>query len=364
MAPLNFNELVRHYADIINPLFWHDSFYQSDSLFEYVCTLLRAGGVQSEGWDAYLESKATLRDLKVLGEIELPGTLFPDVKRTRARLALIAYCHATEMDWPYFLIANLLRVRLGQKYDIRPFRILNRVPKKKRRNSITVKPPSPLQKIGYLKQLAEDANLPGLGNALAAVCDNIIRNAVYHSDYVLHSNELRLLRGSRLSTRNNHLTQVVAFDELADLVNGAFAFYSALLQLYERALTLLKDFEFAFLPFDSHYKGLLELVFDDGVLVGFRAYWPNGTLSEYKRQIAGCTATNIVFNPDGSMNFFVGLHAAQPSSFSPLVEHDAKPVYAARPGTDVRPYWPVEIRAYKLSDLGNVISDEKETEAR
>src|SRR3989442_299337 len=89
--PNDFHKRVRRYADTLNPLFWHDSFYQASVLFEYVCTLVRAGGMQDEGWDAYLESQAMLDDLKKLADMELPAERFRDVERTRARLALISY---------------------------------------------------------------------------------------------------------------------------------------------------------------------------------------------------------------------------------------------------------------------------------
>jgi hypothetical protein len=77
-------------------------------------------------------------------------------------------------------------------------------------------------------------------------------------------------------------------------------------------------------------------------------YWPNGSHSEYSRTKDGCVGLNIVFNPDRSINFMVGLYASKPGSFSPLVERDAQPNYPAPPGTEIRPYWPKELAAYKL----------------
>src|SRR5271170_7420427 len=105
---------MRHYADILNPLFWHDDFNRIDILFELVCTLVRAGGMKDTGWDSHLESVALLEDLSNLSLIDLPTDKFPVAANTRARLALISYCHMTEMDFPYDLVTNLLRLRLGQ----------------------------------------------------------------------------------------------------------------------------------------------------------------------------------------------------------------------------------------------------------
>lgn len=343
-----FRQRIRYYADILNPLFWHDSFYNADVLFEYVCTLVRAGGIQDAGWDAFEESEAVLQDLKGLGELELPTELFPDINRTRARLALISYCHLTEMDLPYRLLANLLRVRIGQKYDIAPFRHLYR-PISRKGLVQKFRLPSPTRKIAEIKKLAEAAKLPALSGALDEIYDNIIRNAVYHSDYVLHNGEMRLLSDYWHSKQKKHYTQVIESPELVFLINNAFAFFSALLSLYNRARTLLKDFKDTFLPFDSYYKGLLEFVYEDtDTLIGFRAYWPNGTLSQFTRTRNGCVGTNISFDPDRSINFFVGLYASKPGKFSPLVEDGAAPVYPPRPGSDIRPYWPDELKSYKL----------------
>src|SRR4029077_19547290 len=122
--PEGFDKRTRHYAEIVNPLFWDDKFYNADTLFEFVCTLVRAGGMQDAGWDAYDESQATLDDLRNLSDLELPAEQFPNADRTRVRLALLSYCHVTEMDTPYSLTANPLRVRLGHKHDISPFRDL------------------------------------------------------------------------------------------------------------------------------------------------------------------------------------------------------------------------------------------------
>src|SRR4029077_1889393 len=217
--------------------------------------------------------------LKKLADMELPAEHFSDIERTRARLALISYCHATEMDFPYWLLTNLLRLRLGQKYNMNPFRDLEKTIGKK--GVPRLKPATPLQKIRRVTELVEGAKLPDVGTALEEIYDNVIRNAVYHSDYTLHRGELRLLGNPRYSKKQGCFTGVVELDELVEIINNAFAFYSALLTLYERARTLLGDFKNAFLPFDPHYKGLLELVFESSKLIGFRAYWPNGTLSEY-----------------------------------------------------------------------------------
>jgi hypothetical protein len=102
--------------------------------------------------------------------------------------------------------------------------------------------------------------------------------------------------------------------------------------LHRRARRQLLGLRNKLLPYDGHYKGLLELLFEDDLLCGFRTYWPNGSNSEFTRTHAGCWGVNTTFNKDGSINFMVGLYASKPGSFSPLVEHDGAPRYTPAQG--------------------------------
>jgi hypothetical protein len=60
---------------------------------------------------------------------------------------------------------------------------------------------------------------------------------------------------------------------------------------------------------------------------------------------------NLEFDPDGSINFMVGLFATRPGRFSPLVEAGAEPSYATIPGTQIKPHWPNDHQVYKLKQL-------------
>jgi hypothetical protein len=266
------------------------------------------------------------------------------------RLALLAYCHITEVDLSYFLLTNLLRVRLDQRYDLSPFSDLAIPIKSKKAGALPrFKPPSPSQKIKRVKGLAMVANFPKIAESLDEIYDPVIRNAVYHSSYVLQDEVMHLFSDYRLSKTQRVYTRVVKFEELEELISNAFAFYSALVNLYDRARRAFADFKNAFMPFDTHLKGIMEFVFDEhDVLTGLRAYWPNQSLSEYTRNEQGSKAVNLYFNPDRSINFFVNLYASNPGRFSPLVEHNAQPIYAKRPGTEIRPHWPARLAVYKI----------------
>ena len=341
---------ISYYANILNPIFNTSIFNTTDSLFEIVCTLVRASGIQDAGWDPWGESREAMDDLFNLAMLELPPEKFPRAERTNLRLALLSYCHVTEMDFPYVLVANLLNLPTGKKYKMNPFDHLTRPQKKKGGLFPKLMPPSPGRKILFIKELAKEAKLPLVGQAFEEIYDNDVRNAVYHSDYTLTDKEFRIRSGTRLSRTKKHFTPVVPLDELSDIISNAFAFYSALFALYDRCLKSFGDFIDAFLPYDFHYKGVLQLLFDtDNSLIGFRVYWPNGTIGEYKRTKQGCSGINFQFDPDGSVNFFVGLYPAKHGNFSLLVEEGAKPHYVNVPGANVAPHWPGDLKPYKLN---------------
>jgi hypothetical protein len=329
---------VRPFADILCPLFWDERYDMNiDAIFDMSCAMLRATGMRDTGWDSYTESIAFLSDFTALMQIELPNENFPHPESTQTRLALTAYSHMIEMNVPYELLANLLRVRLGMRYSTDPLSHLDRFnPKTKR-----IRRAVPRDKINEIKKLSEQASMPEVGTALDGIYSNTIRNAVAHSDYAVHNGSLRLLSGSMA---------IISFEELGEITSSAFAFHSALLLLWKRQLKRFTAFKGKMLPFDAVCKGVFEFVYeDDDTLRGLRVYWPNGQTSYCGRDVDGTThATNIEFERDGKIGFFVGIYASRPSVFSPLVEDGEEPNYAVIPGTDKRPHWPHDLRAYVI----------------
>jgi hypothetical protein len=342
---------MRYYADILNPLFWSDEFNKVHRMFEWACTMVRVTGMKDTGWDSYVESTELLEDLTQLMGLDLPEDRFPKPANTQARLAVIAYSHMIEMSASYELLANLLRLRLGMKYSVEPLAHLNKlrdtnVNDMKRKKVV---PASPIAKINEIDEMSKNAGIPEVGAALRGIYNNTIRNAVYHSDYAIHDDSLRLLSGFHYSKKEGCNTPLITFDELAEVTSEAFAFHSALLALWKRQRKLFIDFRGKILPYDEHYKGVIEYTFEGDSLDGFRVYWPNETVGVCAHNADGqSVAQNIQFEPDGSINFFVGLLASRPGSFSPCVESGSEPVYALVPGTERRPHWPEDFRPYAI----------------
>jgi hypothetical protein len=169
--------------------------------------------------------------------------------------------------------------------------------------------------------------------------------AKFHADYTVTETEFRMLQGL-YKVKEGYLTPTVPFDELDSILRRSFAFYSAVMALHRRTRHRLSGLKNKILPYDGHYKGLLELTFEDDLRCGFRTYWPNGSNSEFTRTHSGCSSVNITFENDGSINFMVGLYASKRGRFSPLVEHDAAPIYSAAQGRAKALHWPDDLKPY------------------
>ena len=79
------------------------------------------------------------------------------------------------------------------------------------------------------------------------------------------------------------------------------------------------------LPFEFRLKGLIEFLFEDDLVCGFRIYWPNGQHSQYTRTTQGAHAMNFCPQIEG-LRVQVGIYASTPGIFSPLVEDGDSPV--------------------------------------
>ena len=67
---------MRHYADILNPLFVNEKCRVFEVLFQFVCTLVRAAGMTDTGWDSYTESTGFWQILPTCALSIIPMTDF------------------------------------------------------------------------------------------------------------------------------------------------------------------------------------------------------------------------------------------------------------------------------------------------
>ena len=339
-------QIGSQYEHVLAPLFTD---LHRVSAFEYASTLVRVGGMTDAGWDAVEESSEFLEDLSVLTQ---PGSQLAGVRdpeKTRWRLRMVSYAHLTEMDAPYELLANLLRIRLGMRYSSIPFQILKEGIKRKGEHGKKLKPVSlkyPNQKIDLIKRLSKAAGIPQAGDAFNEFYFAPLRNAIDHSDYVLHQSELRLLKGFIPNTTvSTSLSPVIPFARLEDIFDRSTAFYRTLFGLERKARAGFVDlkgecFRGGFFPDQRALKGLLEFLIDgEGLLCGWRVHWPNQLDSTYRRTAIGREAVNMFNTPDGAVDFMPGEYFAEHDSFSPLLPPGASPRYAPTEETSRSPTW-------------------------
>ncbi len=342
----HFDAYFEHCMALLAPLFQP---VQDDvqGLYEFICCLVQPGGFAGLDENPLLETTALIEDLIAFSRQDLQVGHFDHPERTRARLALVSYCHLTEGDFFYSLLANLLQVRCGEQWTFAPFADFEQVRKKKKGIGGEKRLPSPNQKIARLQEFAAKAGMPEVSAALKDTYISEIRNAVFHADYTVSNSEFHMMRDYWHSPKG-YLTRDMPLPELFALIDRSFAFYYALLNRHELARAKFTDLKNKALPFDFLLKGLIEFLFEDDLVCGFRVYWPNGQQAQFTRTTMGSHAINVIPALQGGLRIDVGIYANAPSPFSPLVESGQQPEYSPAPGRTTAPHWPSNLEPLLL----------------
>jgi len=135
-------------------------------------------GAEDPGWKPIGETQALVHDLVGL----INGPLHDD---TKARMALFLYCHITEANFIYHCLYNLLLTIEGQ-----PPKVFNFLDKYK--NGV---PPSVSAKATEISAKALEQGFKGVKDILDEIIRPNIRNAFFHSDYILFEGKFRLGSG-------------------------------------------------------------------------------------------------------------------------------------------------------------------------
>lgn len=266
---------------------------QKGKAFEFACSLLRVGGIEDEGWDEMNESLNTIALFDELAN-NAPENWSNTKKRAiQDRIWLFTYCHLIEMSAPYDLILNLLRLSEGKCYTIDPFNLAE----KRKGKSVFNKQPIiyPAGKIHTI-QTYDKNNI--IAPSLLEIYDNDIRNAFFHSDFVISKKEFHI--------PSRPIDSVFKLKDIREKARKAFIFYNLIFSFWESYRKLYKNFKEQEYDFAKDYGEKLKYLVERGRLVGFEITRPNGTNSSYKRTKKGVTGFNIDFADDGGVGFFVG----------------------------------------------------------
>ncbi len=325
------------YIELFKPIFIPADPVSND-IIRYFASLLRVLGMEDQGWDPYAESRAMLEDINGFFAIDLPTEHYRRPERTHWRLGLMLYSHIVEMDAPYEVITNLLRFKLGKGYSPNPyFQLLT----EREQRTFAKKGITTNRKIEIIKKLADQAG-SAIGGIFDSFYSNKLRNAIAHADYILTDDDFRC-RGDISGIKGFR----ISYKELDQKITCAKAFVSAFFQVELLARQVMGLQKQQAIPYDWDYKGLMEVLVDnEDVMCGFRVHWPNNSQSTYRRTEGGVEMVNCSIDlKSANLSLFVGLHARKRGPFSPLVEHDATPVYTTLEGCNEAPSWPSIVMA-------------------
>lgn len=269
----------------LNELF--SSAWQKNPL-NLIYTLIRVEGMSSANWDPMEESLEAFEDYKNIHEDAFKSG---NMKRA-TRLQLLHYCHMIEASAPLELIANLLRCNNIMGFHIKPFIHLHRPTKE----ALVTIPPSVKTKVKEIAKLEKTSSV-AISDLISPIVNEQIRNAYFHSDYCLTDTYFR-------STGAGY-TEQMNLSELNRITNNAFSFYSALFGMWNGIREQLGQGKRVHKL--ENYECLELLSGSDGKLNGFIIHFSNGSTSTFKRTKEGVIAENLVFEPDGNVNFQCGL---------------------------------------------------------
>ena len=204
-------------------------------------------------------------------------------------LELWLYGHIVEASEPYELIANLLTVVNGGKYD--PFKF---PPHQGGREK------SPGEKLNEIKNLSKKAQLSNVCIPLKDIWNKDLRNAIFHADYALFGGEVR--------TRNP--LRKYSHQDITAYSNKAIAYLEALKLIVDWHIRSYKVPTVISVPkyFADFPKGVV-LVAEHYGAIGLQAavterdknviVWRIGFLSESERKILDANPAKWLLPPRG-----------------------------------------------------------------
>ena len=184
--------------------------------FSSLLTIFGVKGIEDAGWNAYKSS------VNIINSITQHSRTIQD-SLTQRNLSLWIYGHIMEASEPYENIMNLLDIITGEQYSILKF------PLKK-----SGTPQSPGEKIQKIVAKAESLGITSLKDIYCELWDRNLRNAIFHSDYSLYGNEVRI---------RSPFT-VYSHEDINKLVNSALAYF----QVIDNLRIMFSAFRRQFLP--------------------------------------------------------------------------------------------------------------------
>lgn len=205
-AHSSYQPALEKYLNALDPFFARA---KEKCEFEFIFSLLRVRGLAGPGWD-------TLRNLaEVYKSFDKINKLLRDDNVTPTHFSLFLYGLTIEASEPYELLSNLINVIEDKRYNP-----MSHFPDYSDGHG-KMRSMSPADKITQIKSRAKKVKLNL--QIFDEFFDNKLRNSVFHSDYAVYNNEIRLMNPAVVYSR----------DDWHKLINCAIAYYEALMTLYK-----------------------------------------------------------------------------------------------------------------------------------
>jgi hypothetical protein len=224
--------------------------------FEFCCTLLRFSGCEAAGWDSLYETDKLVDEMMKIYDNS-------ENVYTKIRLLLFIYCHITEANDFYCIVANLLRIITGKRYQSDPF--WGEI------HSSGTTASKPYSKVKRIIEFASEANMPLIGELYKDCLLSEIRNAFFHSDYVLHKDEFHIIKGKGILV-DNIIQKSINIKWLAERLGTTINLYLLIIDSWKESLHSYKENKMVKgrLLRNNNYT-MVQLLADDNGLCGFTA---------------------------------------------------------------------------------------------
>lgn len=182
-------------------------------------------GMQDAGWST------TITAYQVFSEMQALSTKGEPLTTAELRQILCLYAQLAEAGGVYESLSNLMGVVQLKSYNLWPFQDMVRVKSEPRR----VIGPNANAVFRRLAQTASTIGMSKLSALFEMTFRDDIRNGMFHADYIIASDGLRLRR------RNGGHASVVSFEELEHAMTIGLMFFDLFNQVQ-------KEMRFSFMP--------------------------------------------------------------------------------------------------------------------
>lgn len=176
-------------------------------------------GMQDAGWTTTITAYEIFDEMRALGSKEEPLTT------AEYRQFLCLYAQLAEAGGVYEVLSNLMGVIQLKPYNLWPFQDLVSV----RENPKRIIGPNANAMFRKLAQTAESIGMTKLASLLEITFRDDIRNGVFHADYIIWNDGLRLRR------RNGGNPYSVPHEEVTKAISIGVMFFDIFNQLQQEA---------------------------------------------------------------------------------------------------------------------------------